>query len=131
MGESKRRAQRGAALKRRFGTVALDLHLFPLESIDLPRSQADLPLAMWKLQIGLETLELRARGKLFCVCCDGPIAVDLPPVVGFLKPDAPRSELCGIAVCVTCFRVAGSPEELTEMVQAAVGGVPAPVSPPN
>src|SRR5262249_46251575 len=47
---------------------------------------ADLPLAAWKLRIGLETLERQRRGELFCLLCDSLIALD-PPLVGFIRGD--------------------------------------------
>jgi hypothetical protein len=126
MGEAKRRSeQRGASLRRRFGGAPLDLCIFPLSAIKPPRSPADLPLAMWRLKIGLETLERQGRGELFCVVCDEPIASAPPPLVGFVRADDPKSELCGFSVCETCFRVAEGPEEVTDMVSEALGGVAA------
>jgi hypothetical protein len=132
MGESKRRRQatrsekRGAIFKRRFGDAPLDLHLFPLTAIQPPRSPADLPLAMWKLQVGLETFERMERGALYCIVCDGAIAWAPPASIGFLKADL-GSELCGFAVCEACFRAAETREELTAMISEAVGGTAAPV----
>jgi hypothetical protein len=133
MGEAKRRPQatrsekRGAILRQRFGTAPLDLCLFPLAAIQPPKSPADLPLAMWRLQVGLETLERRERGALYCVVCDGAIVADLPPLVGFMRADDPNSDLCGFAICETCFRVAGSPEAVTELVAEALGAAEAPI----
>jgi hypothetical protein len=133
MGDSKRRRQatrsekRGAILKRRFGDAPLDLHLFPLTAIQPPRSPADLPLAMWRLQVGVETLELQKRGALYCVACDGAIVGDLPPLVGFIRSDDPNSDLCGFAVCESCSHAAETREQLTAMISEAVGGVVAPV----
>jgi hypothetical protein len=102
MGESKRRRQatrsekRGANVKRRLGSAELNLYIFPLIEtvIRLPKSQDDL-LAIWKLQIGHLTLERMARGELYCLLCEEPIAVDPPPIVGFLKPGDLHPELCG------------------------------------
>ena len=125
MGEAKRSERRGASLRRRFGGAPLDLCIFPLSAIKPPRSPADLPLAMWRLKIGLETLERQGRGELFCVVCDEPIASAPPPLVGFVRADDPKSELCGFSICETCFRVAGTADELKEMVSGALGGVAA------
>jgi hypothetical protein len=127
--EATRSEKRAAILNRRFGATAFDLHIFPLSAIKPSESPADLPLAAWMLQVGLETLERMKHDDLHCVVCDEHIALDLPPAVGFLKPDDPNSELVGFAVCEMCFRAAETPpEELTEMVGGAFGGVAAPVS---
>ena len=131
MGEAKRKRQatrsekRGAALRKRLGGAPLDLHLFTLPSIRPPQSPADLPLAMWKLQIGLETVGRLERGELFCVVCDEAIALAPPPVAGFVKADL-GPELCGLAVCELCSRAAGTFERLVEMVAEAVDGTAAP-----
>jgi hypothetical protein len=92
MGEArrKREAKRDAILRKRLGGAPLDLHLFRLSSIKPPQSAADLPLAMWKLQIGLETLGRLGRGELFCVVCDEAIALAPPPFTGFIKADLVR-----------------------------------------
>jgi hypothetical protein len=142
MGEAKRRRKgtrqafprslrRAAILRRRFGDAPLDLCLFPLSAIHPPASPADLPLAVWRLQAGVEALELQGRGELFCVICDGAIAVDPPPLVGFVRADDPNSELGGFAVCEACLRAADSFDEVKAMVGEAFGGVVAPVSPHN
>jgi hypothetical protein len=101
------------------------LHLFPLIEVLVPESLADLPLAMWRLEVGLETLERKRRGELFCILCDSPIALDLPPIVGFVKPDE-SSRLCGFSVCEACFLATETREELTNMVGEAFGGTIAP-----
>jgi hypothetical protein len=136
MGEAKRRREatrsekRAADLKQRFGDTPFEIHLFPLSAIQ-PESPADLPLALWRLQVGLEVLNRKERGDLYCVACDERIALGLPPIVGFIKPVDRDSELAVFAVCETCFRVAETPEELTEMVGEAFGGVAAPASRPS
>jgi hypothetical protein len=94
-------------------------------AIRLPKSQDDLR-AIWKLQIGHLTLERMARGELCCLLCEEPIAVDPPPIVGFLKPDDPHPELCGFSVCKSCVLAAEDPEELRTMVGAAYGGTIGP-----
>jgi hypothetical protein len=68
---------------------------------------------------------------LACVVCDDAIAVDLPPFVGFIRGDDPGSDLCGFAVCESCFGFAGTSEKLTAMVGEAAGGTMAPVARPN
>jgi hypothetical protein len=105
------------------------LCFFPLTAIQPPASPADLPLAMWRLQVGLEILERKRRSALYCIACDGAIALDLPPLVGFFRADDPNSDLCGFAVCESCVSVAGTSEEITAMISAAVGGTLAPTSP--
>ena len=127
MGEAKRKrqAKRGAVLRQRLGGAPLDLHLFKLSSIKAPESPADLPLAMWKLQIELETLRRLERSELFCVVCDEAIALAPPPFVGFIKADL-GPELCGLAVCKLCSNAAGTFERLVEMVAEAVNGTAAP-----
>jgi hypothetical protein len=133
MGEAKRRREatrsekRGASVKRRLGSAELNLCIFPLIEIAIqpPKSPDDL-LAMWRLQAGLVTLERKARGELYCLHCDEAIAVDPPPVVGFLKPDDPESELCCFSLCESCFLATDTRVELTAMVAAAFDGTIAP-----
>jgi hypothetical protein len=67
-----------------------------------------------------------ARGELYCLLCEEPIAVDPPPIVGFLKLDDPHPELCGFSGCKSCFLAADGPEEAQEMVSAAYGGTIGP-----
>jgi hypothetical protein len=62
---------------------------------------------MWKPQIGLETLGRLERGELFCVVCDGAIALGPPPFAGFIKADLGPG-LCGLALCELCFQAAGT-----------------------
>jgi hypothetical protein len=111
-------------LRKRLGGAPLDMHLFTLSSIQPPESPADAPMAMWKLQIGLETIGRLERGELFCVVCDEAIAL-APPFVGFIKADL-GPELCGLAVCKLCSNAAGTFERLVEMVAEAVDGTAAP-----
>jgi hypothetical protein len=127
MGEARRRQatrseKRGAILRKRLGGAPLD---FTLSSIKAPESAADAPMAMWKLQIGIETLRRLERGELFCVVCDEAIALAPPPFAGFVKADL-GPELCGLAVCELCSRAAGTFERLVEMVAEAVDGTAAP-----
>jgi hypothetical protein len=130
MSEARQR-QVAARLKQRLGGGPFDLYFFPLMSIKLPETPADLPLAMWKLQIGLETLERRERGELFCLSCDKPIALTIPWLVGFIRSDDPNSELCGFALCESCVDTAESHEELESLIGAAFGCVLAPRPRPN
>ena len=109
----------------RLGGAPLDMHPFTLSSIQPPESPADRPMALWKLQIGLETLRRLERGELFCVVCDGAIALGPPPFVGFIKADLGPG-LCGLAVCELCSKAAGTFERLVEMVAEAVNGTAAP-----
>jgi hypothetical protein len=131
MGEAKwkrqatRSEKRGAVLRKRLGGAPLDMHLFTLSSIKPPQSPADLPMTMWKLQIGLETLGRLEHGELFCVVCDEAIALGPPPVAGFVKADLGPG-LMGFGVCEPCFRAAGTFERLVEMVAEAVDGTAAP-----
>jgi hypothetical protein len=126
MGEAKRR-RRAANVRRLLGDAPLDLCLFPLTAIEPPKSQDDLPLAVWRLQVGLETLQRQSCGELFCVVCDGPIAFGLPPLVGFVRGDKPNSGLCGFAVCETCLNTAKNDvDALTAMVSEAFCGTLAP-----
>ena len=132
MGEAQRRQRqatrsekRAAILRKRLGGAPLDMHLFTLSSIRPPESPADRPMALWKLQIGLETLRRLERGELFCVVCDEAIALAPPPFAGFVKADL-GPELCGLAVCELCSRAAGTFERLVEMVAEAVDGTAAP-----
>jgi hypothetical protein len=132
VGEQKRRRatraeKRSAILRRRFGGAAFDLHIFPLTAIEPPKSEADLPLALWRLQIGLGTLERQKRGELYCFLCDGVVALGPPPLVGFIMADDPNPELCGFAVCEACASAADSFEQIKEMVGEAFGGVVAPL----
>jgi hypothetical protein len=106
------------------------LHLFPLSAIEPPESPSDLPLALWKLQIGLEILGRKKRGaclrRLRRRDRRGPAAVRR-----FYQGDDPGSDLCGFAVCESCFGFAGTSEKLTAMVGEAAGGTRAPVARPN
>jgi hypothetical protein len=135
MGEAKRRRQatrserRGAALKKQLGDGAFQLCLFPLWSVRPPESPADLPLTLWKLQTALAVLDRQKQGKLYCICCDGAIAVDPPTVAGFLKAEDRDAELAVIAVCEACNRSVESAEDLTALVQKAIGGTAAPEEP--
>jgi hypothetical protein len=97
-----------------------------------PTSEADLPLAEWRLQVGLELAERKVRRGLFCVVCDEPIVdLDVPARLGFIKAEDRDTEFAIFAVCKTCFRGAATREELKEMVREAIGAVDAPVSRPN
>jgi hypothetical protein len=133
MGESKRRCEatrsekRGATLRRRFGDGPFDLCIFPLVEVALkpPRSPDDL-LAIWKAIIGAETLKRQERGELYCLLCDGAIAVEPPPAVGFIKPDDLESDLAGFSICGSCFGATETLEELRAMVAAAYNGTIAP-----
>ena len=122
----KRSEKLGAILRRRFGAAPLDLCFFPLTTIEPPRSPADLPLAMWRLQVGIEIVERKASGALYCVACDGAIARRPPPLVGFIRADDPNSDLCGFALCEACLSAAETAEELTALIGEAVGGTLAP-----
>jgi hypothetical protein len=53
-------------------------------------------------------------------------SVNPPRLVGFIRADEPNSDLCGFAVCGSCFLAAEGPEELTKMVAEAFGGTVAP-----
>jgi hypothetical protein len=77
---------------------------------------------MWKLQVGLETLERQRRGELFCIVCDTSMVLDPPSMIGFVRGDDPSSDLCGFSVCSACVGIAETPDELTDMVAEAVGG---------
>jgi hypothetical protein len=135
MGESKRRRQatrnekRGAILRRRFGEAPLELHLFSLCSVE-PPVWGD-PLSIWRFQVALAVFERQKSGKLFCIGCDGAIAVELPPVVGFAWPEDRDSELAVLAVCETCLRATDGQEDLADMVSEALGRVVAPDPPCN
>jgi hypothetical protein len=130
-GRQARRGEKlGAILRQRFGAAPLDLCFFAPSSIEPPTSAADLPLALWKLQVGLEIVERKARGALHCIVCDNAITV-VPPLVGFIRADDPNSDLCGFAVCESCFGGAETLEELSAMISAAVGGTLAPAPPCN
>jgi hypothetical protein len=128
MGErNRRRAAPAASLKQSFGGGELELHLFPLAAVvGPPRSAEELPLAMWRLQVGKEMLERKAAGDLYCACCDDPI-LGLPPILGFVKQAARAGKLAGIAVCGTCLESAGSSEALTDMVTEAIDCEAAPI----
>ena len=118
-------AEAGAVVGSNFATRWGSVGFFGPVTIRPPQSPADLPLAMWKLQIGLETVGRLERSELFCVVCDEAIALAAPPFVGFIKADL-GPELCGLAVCELCSKAAGTFERLVEMVAEAVNGTAAP-----
>jgi hypothetical protein len=130
MGESKRQRQatrnekRGAILRRRFGDTPLELHLFSLCSVE-PPVWGD-RVSIWRFQVALAVFERQKRGELFCIGCDEPVAVQLPPVVGFVRPEDRDSELAVLAVCETCLRATDGQEDLANMVSEALGRVVAP-----
>jgi hypothetical protein len=115
--------KRSARLRLRLGDGPLDLCLFALSAIKPPESPADLRLAMWRLQVGADILGRHARGELFCLVCEEPIR-SRPAHFGFLKADL-SLELCGFAICESCFEAAGTLEALPEMVASAFGATAA------
>jgi hypothetical protein len=114
-GEAERRqatrSERLAAiLKRKFGATAFDLHIFPLSAIQPPESSADLRMASGCCRLGLAFWNARSAASFIA------------------SPATGRGS--GFGACRHCclrdlFPAAGTPEELTEMVGEAIGGVAA------
>jgi hypothetical protein len=98
-----------------------------------PEPEPSPPLPVWSgpglpppLVAHLYAPYRKKRGELYCLHCDEAIAVDPPPIVGFLKSDERESELCCFSICESCFLSTETREELMAMVAAAFDGTIAP-----
>jgi hypothetical protein len=122
-------------LRRDLGDGPLELHLWERsEFLDALIRLADNPAPenfqlMQQAAKAITTVgERHEHGELYCYLCDKPIARDLPPIVGLLRPeDRPLEAIAAFALCEPCrHEHADDREGLIEAISAACGTSRAP-----